>query len=879
MGKKLILTEQQHTLIVNQILKETVDKLDELEAKGSLDEGFWDTIKYGLSKLGRYKAGGKIMGKGKVDQEYARKIQQIIDKEGNDMIKQLDAKIREANPEFPNSKDPQQFLTTVMEIAAVYDSVVAATQKQPEEEGYMPIDAANGIINDLREYTKKFLDVDLAAVYSGFNEAEDITGENIMSEEYQLSEGQMCEIDEAFDLNEYGEDSGGQDMTWAKYKHDTNIGSSIDQRMMAPFNIAVDIEETLPKSYNENDVETAIEKHIVFNEINREVADKYMSKEDWWDDLYYNINDIRRKREKESGELNEADPLDAADVRAGLQAKRGGGDDFASDRMDTLKSNKLPLILAGVGASLGALGWIAQSDWFRTWLESLLSSTKVITNTTTIVKDVSGGLPDKQGFVHWASDIFGKDIKTGADMQQFINKFGAENVSHMFDGNGGGDSMGQMQKLQQLISGNPGASMGDLFNKADQTFGSMSGGQNLFGISKAASFFATTVTKQIAKTVVKTGGAVVAGKIAGLGAILSGVGIGLLATGALVKLVRMKGQKSSRAATLNTLYQSMRNLEGGVGIVEPDGDTTGTQDGGTQDGGTGQGGDKTGGTEKAKTNLYNNLKNLFQFIVNNKNTMGTKTQYNTGTGGAGAQAPLEEAKYITDKRVIQYISKSLPFDKLKNFENLLNRIEIIRNSLKKMGGSTGDKALDGFLKQLDSNPIMLTNFEQLTKVDPNNAQEVNQLLAFIKETLLAVYSGDYKVGNMVDKMSTLGGGNINKLSEDELEEVAGYSAAEPNKSFSKDAQSRTTFKKNLVKFLSTIMNMFQYLHKTQGGNIARKDTSNKYTPPPARQKQTAAAAPAQQSGQSSPTGQNVVPENLDPKLMEEIKRIKKIMLS
>ena len=37
MGKKLILTEEQHTLIVNQILKETVDKLDELEAKGSLD--------------------------------------------------------------------------------------------------------------------------------------------------------------------------------------------------------------------------------------------------------------------------------------------------------------------------------------------------------------------------------------------------------------------------------------------------------------------------------------------------------------------------------------------------------------------------------------------------------------------------------------------------------------------------------------------------------------------------------------------------------------------------------------------------------------------------------------------------------------------------
>jgi hypothetical protein len=781
MGKKLILTEQQHTLIVNQILKETVGKLEELEAKGSLDEGFWDTIKYGLSKLGRYKAGGKIMGKGKVDQEYARKIQQIIDKEGNDMIKQLDAKIREANPEFPNSKDPQQFLTTVMEIAAVYDSVVAATQKNPEEGGYMPIDAANGIINDLREYTKKFLDVDLAAVYSGFNEAEDMTDENVMSEEYQLSEGQMCEINEAFGLTE-------------------------------------------------------------------------------------------------------ADPMSASDVRAGLQAKRGGGEDFASNRMDTLKSNKLPLILAGVGASLGALGWIAQTDWFRTWLESLLGGTKIITNTNTIIDNVTGGAPDEKGFVHWASDIFGKDIKTGADMQQFINKFGAENVSHMFDGNGGGDSMDQMQKLQQMISSNPSASMGDLFNKADQTFGSMSGGQNLFGVSKAATFFAKTVTKQITKTAVKGAGTVAAAKIAGLGAILSGVGIGLLATGAVVKLVRMKGQKSSRAATLNTLYQSMRNLEGGVGIVEPDGETTGagTQDGGTgaQDGGTGQGGDKTGGVEKAKTNLYNNLKSLFQFIVNNKNTMGTKTQYNTGTGGASAQAPLAEAKYITDKRVIQYLSKSLPFDKLKNFENLLSRVEIIRNSLKKMGGSTGDKALDGFLKQLDSNPIMLTNFEQLTKVDPNNPQEVNQLLAFIKETLLAVYSGDYKVGNMVDKMSSLGGGNINKVSEEELEEVAGYSAAEPNKSFAKDAQSRTTFKKNLVKFLSTIMNMFQYLHKTQGGNIARKDTSNKYTAPPARQK-APAAAPTQSKPIANEYGQYGLDlkEKVDEKLMEELKRIKKIMLS
>ena len=777
MNKKVILTEQQHALIINQILKETVDKLDEMEANGSLDEGFWDTIKYGLSKLGRYKAGGKIFGKSEVDQEYADKIKKIIDKEGNELIRQLDAKIKEANPEFPNSKDPQQFLTTVMEIAAVYDSIVAATQKQPEEEGYMPVDAANGIINDLREYTNKFLDVDLASVYSGFDESEK------MLEEEELDEEQFSKIDEDFGLTE-------------------------------------------------------------------------------------------------------ADPLDAGDVRTGLQSKRGeqGGEDFSSTRMDTLKSNKLPLVLAGIGASLGALGWMAQTDWFKTLLESLLGSDKIMTNTNTIIKDVTGGPADKQGFVHWAGEIMGKDIKTGADLQQFINKYGAENVSHMFDGNGGGDSMGQMQKLQQLINGNPSASMGDLFNKADQTFGNMSGGQNLFGVSKAATFFATTVTKQITKTLVKGAGTVVAAKIAGLGAILTGVGIGLITTGALVKLIRIKGQKSSRAATLNALYQSMRNIEGGVGIVEPTGDENVAPDGGKTGGNTDGGGRQGGVSPEAKTNLYNNLKSLFQFIVNNKNTMGTKTQYNTGTGGASAQAPLAEGKYINDKRVIQYLTKSLPFDKVKNFEDLLNRVEIIRNTIKKMGGATGDKTIDGFLKQLDSNPIMLTNFAQLTTVDPNNAQEVNQLLLFIKETLLSVYSGNYKFGGMVDKMSTLGGGNINKVTEEDIDEAAGYSAAQPNKSFMKDANSRTTFKNNLVKFLGIAMNMFQYLHKTQGGQIARKDTTNKYVAPPSRKQgqptqQAPAASPRPSASQSSPTGQNVVPENLDPKLMEELKRIKKIMLS
>lgn len=248
MSKKIILTEQQHAVIVSQILKETLDKINNIESNGDVNEGLMDTIKYGLSKLGRYKAGGNIFGKGKVDQEAARKIQQIIDKQGNAVIKQLDDTIRQENPEFPNNKEPEQFLSTVMSIAAVYDSVIASTKKNPNEEGYLPVDAANGVINDLREYVKKFLDVDLAAVYSTVNEEE----------------------------------------------------------------------------------------------------------------------------------IEQLDEVEAGDVRQQLQAKRGdSGEDFASTRMDTLKSNRLPLTLAGVGSALGGLSWLVNTDWFRSLFEEVVQNPSV----------------------------------------------------------------------------------------------------------------------------------------------------------------------------------------------------------------------------------------------------------------------------------------------------------------------------------------------------------------------------------------------------------------------------------------------------------------------------------------------------------------------
>jgi hypothetical protein len=146
-----------------------------------INEGWWENAKYALSKLGRYKAGGKIFGKSQTDSKALAQITALLDKKGNEMIKALDTSIKQKNTEFPNNKSQEDFLNTILEIATVYDSIVAATKLKANDKGYLPIDAANAIIEDLRAYAQKYLDVDLTAAFSVFNEDE-VISDDILSE-------------------------------------------------------------------------------------------------------------------------------------------------------------------------------------------------------------------------------------------------------------------------------------------------------------------------------------------------------------------------------------------------------------------------------------------------------------------------------------------------------------------------------------------------------------------------------------------------------------------------------------------------------------------------------------------------------------------------
>jgi hypothetical protein len=158
---------------------EKVQYQDFFDSYEPLNEGAWESVKYGLSKLGRYKAGGKILGKGKVDAENEAKLKDLLRKTANEKIDQLDNLIKKSVPEFPNNKKEEDFLDIVLEVAKVYDSLVEATKLDPKDKDFLPVDAANAIIKDLGEYVKQFLDVKLTAAYSVTRESQNIDDEFI----------------------------------------------------------------------------------------------------------------------------------------------------------------------------------------------------------------------------------------------------------------------------------------------------------------------------------------------------------------------------------------------------------------------------------------------------------------------------------------------------------------------------------------------------------------------------------------------------------------------------------------------------------------------------------------------------------------------------
>lgn len=768
----------------NKMLSE--NKLSRFEYT-NLNEGLWEKAKYYMSKLGRYKAGGKILGKGKIDQEAGAKIQAILDKKGNELIKKLNSDIKEKNPEFPNNEKGEQFLNTVTEIAVVYDSIVAATKKDPKEEGFLPVDAANTVIEDLAAYVQKFLDVDITAAYS-----------------------------------------------------------------------VMDSEEEKVKNKKDDDED---------DEDGELLTDE--------------VEDIKEDR--------------AADVRAQLQAKKGEGKDRESERTKTLQSNKLPLILSALGASLGALGWMAQSNWLKTLLESWLN-TPGKEGSDAIYQTITNGDADEKGMLHWMGEIMGKDMKTGADVTSFIDKYGAENVSHMFDGNGAGNSMDQVGKLQQLVGGDgAGKSVSDLF-KSD-TFGDMKQGRNLFGVSKAATFVSKTLIREATKAVAGgTAGTVLAGKIAAVGSILAPLGITLFAAGATVKLMRMKGLKQSRAKTLQDLLNSIQPVKGSEKNQPVLPEQPKEEKGGDKE--------KEGkGGGKSNNEIYKDIVSLLRFTANNKKgketedsknpclrlKVGMEVSYISKRGEKSIHvvktlldnglvkikkkdsndAPfvigcskvekinenvinknkkyimenslLTEGRFIKNPELVEKLKKSgLDSNKIKFLDGFLTRLEVVRNRIRKMK-PTGDKIIDQYLNKLQNNEIIKTNFMDSFNINPKNEKGID----FIKSYLDFVFKMDY-----VKRI----GFNINKLEESYEIKEAEDRGRGPRNSLG--------LKRSTIKFMADLIKLFQRMYQLKKeGKLSGGGTTEKKGKPK----------------EENPATQEESVKKRNPLLTEEVNNIKSLM--
>jgi len=169
--KEEIGVKRKHLLAI-PVLSEGIYK-----PKIQIDEGIWDSIKYGIAKLGSLEASGKLFGKDDVRKAAQDKLDAALEKESNKAVKALIDAIRseEDTKDFPNMKDQWAFQSALASILVYYDSLKAAVEKyQPGQEkqpdGAMSPEVANAIVETLHQYIVNTMDNKLSDVFKHFKE-------------------------------------------------------------------------------------------------------------------------------------------------------------------------------------------------------------------------------------------------------------------------------------------------------------------------------------------------------------------------------------------------------------------------------------------------------------------------------------------------------------------------------------------------------------------------------------------------------------------------------------------------------------------------------------------------------------------------------------
>jgi len=270
--------------------------------------------------------------------------------------------------------------------------------------------------------------------------------------------------------------------------------------------------------------------------------------------LDYELADVY-KHFSEDVDRDQDDLIFEAIIREQQDEKEEGP--MASDKKSAvikgLKSNKLPAILAAIGAATILGKFLVESEWFKKITTRVIQGDLPIDDMQT---EVVGKLSPEPGegitqmlgrIMHGDASHFAPDV----DPQIMFKEMSAAGID-----------AGELSQL----SGDPSAFM-DAWNTATSsgagTLGEMFGAEpGALGL-KLGKEVVIRALKPIATGAAKTAVATTAaGKFGAVVApYLAPLGISLLAGAVGVKALRMKGLKSSRAQVLNDLLQSLDYLD------------------------------------------------------------------------------------------------------------------------------------------------------------------------------------------------------------------------------------------------------------------------------------------------------------------------------
>ena len=245
------------------------------------------------------------------------------------------------------------------------------------------------------------------------------------------------------------------------------------------------------------------------------------------------------------------------DAPKGKFTKRGAqGDAVDSAALAGLASNKLPAILGLTGAAAVLAGLFAASPQALAALKKL-RGLKNVQQVATGMQKISKtfGPADGEGFTQMVgrltagnANAFGPSTDPNVFFKA-VKSLGIDptNPTQFFQ-------LGADQGAYTTAIKSGAKTLGEMFPASNKDFFLDKGAQATTQIAKS-------VTKNLGTLGAGGGAAVAAGQLAAASALATTLGIGLATAGAAVKLIRIKGKKSSRAQLLQDLSKELQPFD------------------------------------------------------------------------------------------------------------------------------------------------------------------------------------------------------------------------------------------------------------------------------------------------------------------------------